>query len=520
MANPFVNSAINPLQFFAPDVAADATQLARQQAMVDALRQRATAEDPTQVVSGIALKNSQLGRIASSLLADYKQKDIDQKQSEMARRYAEALGGAGGATTGTGGIIDPETLRQAAILDAVSPGAGKSLIQSRIDQNKPVDVVRTAQQLFPNDPAAQQQYLQGYARKQTEMTRTPGSYVVGMDGQMVETPMSAADKRRLELMERSTAASESRAQTAAREAQQAAGTGGGFGGTSLDAQSMNIYRNLTLKKQSGQPLNQSEQMDLLLAERQLLSRPQFFGNPEAGISVMEPRPLPTLPAPAPAADQTGAPAPMPAGMPAQTAAPSTPAAAPVVSPPMGAPQQITPPRSQTKQKILDTAQAEAQLALPDIEDAVTKAISELERLLNDPNLGSLIGNPAGVLTKRIPGQPAANIDAALRQVKGGAFLAAIEKLKGSGAVSGPEGDKAGAAITSLSEAQSVPKFKEEGQIYIEILRKGLQRAREKAGVAAIAPAAPSAGAGGTLTPEEQTEREMLLQQLEQMRGQR
>lgn len=479
MANPFVNSAINPLQFFAPDVAADATQLARQQAMVDALRQRATAEDPTQVVSGIALKNSQLGRIASSLIADYKQKDIDQKQSEMARRYAEALGGAGGATTGTGGIIDPGTLRQAAILDAVSPGAGKSLIQSRIEQNKPVDVVRTAQQLFPNDPVAQQQYLQGYARKQTEMTRTPGSYVVGMNGEMVETPMSAADKRRLELQERSTAAQESRAQTAAREAQQAAGTGGGFAGKSMDAEAYNIRNRLTLAAME-RPLTAEEQLLLQSAERHL-RRPQVFMN-EGGVSVIaDTRPLPTLQAPAPAADQTGAPAQMPAGMPAPTTAPSTPAAATVVSPSMPPPQQITPPQPKTKQQILDKAQAEAELALPDIEDAVTKAISELERLVNDPNLESLIGNPAGKLTKNIPGQPAADIDAALRQVKGGAFLAAIEKLKGSGAVSGPEGDKAGAAITSLSEMQSVPAFKKEGQIYIDILRKGLQRAREKAG---------------------------------------
>ena len=518
MANPFVNSAINPLQFFAPDVAADATQLARQQAMVDALRQRATAEDPTQVVSGIALKNSQLGRIASSLLADYKQKDIDQKQSEMARRYAEALGGAGGATTGTGGIIDPETLRQAAILDAVSPGAGKSLIQSRIDQNKPVDVVRTAQQLFPNDPAAQQQYLQGYARKQTEMTRTPGSYVVGMDGQMVETPMSAADKRRLELMERSTAASESRAQTAAREAQQAAGTGGGFAGESMDAQAYNIRNRLTLAAME-RPLSAEEQLLLQSAERHL-SRPQFFGNPEAGISVMEPRPLPTLPAPAPAADQTGAPATMPAGMPAPTAAPSTPAAAPVVSPPMGAPQQLTPPRPQTKQKILDTAQAEAEIALPGIESDAAQSITQVERILEDPNLGSLIGNPAGMLTKRIPGQPAANISAALKQIQGGAFLAAIQKMRGSGAVSEAEGAAATAAITRMSEAQSVDAFKAAGQEYIDILRRGVENQRRLAGVKQAAPAAPSAGAGGTLTPEEQTEREMLLQQLEQMRGQR
>ena len=514
MANPFTgtDAAFSPIDYLTPDVAESQRQLRRQQAVVDLLRQRALEDDSqTQIVSGWAIPQSgfkPLTKLANALLAGKMQQGVDAKQSEIAKRYAEALGGAGAATTGTGGIIDPETLRQAAILDAVSPGAGKSLIQSRIDQNKPVDVVRTAQQLFPNDPAAQQQYLQGYARKQTEMTRTPGSYVVGMDGQMVETPMSAADKRRLELMERSTAASESRAQTAAREAQQAVGTGGGFAGQSMDAQAYNTRNRLTLAAME-RPLSAEEQLMLQSAERHL-RRPQVVMN-EGGVSVIEDtRPLPTVQATPSAADQTGAPA------------PSTPAAALVVSPPMAPPRQLTP--RQTQQKILDTAQAEAQLALPDIEDAVTKGISELERLLNDPNLGSLIGNPPGVLTKRISGQPAADIDAALRQVKGGAFLTAIEKLRGFGAVSGAEGDKAGAAITSLSELQSVPKFKEEGQVYIEILRKGLQRAREKAGVAAKAPTAPSAGAGETLTPEEQAELEMRrrqqYEQYEQMRGQR
>lgn len=352
MANPFIDAAINPMQFFAPDVAADATQLARKQAMVDALRARATAEDPTQVVSGIAIKQSPLGRIASSLVADYQQRQIDEQQAEMARRYAQALGGGGGAGgAGLGGVIDGDTLRQAAMLDAVSPGAGKALIQSRIEQNKPVDVVRTAQQLFPNDPAGQQQYLQAYARKQTEMTRTPGSYVVGMDGQMVETPMSAAEKRRLELQERSTAAQESRAQTAAREAQQAAGTGGGFAGKSMDAEAYNIRNRLTLAAME-RPLSAEEQLLLQSAERHL-SQPRIGGTIETGFYSIPPQPLPTLGA---QPQSAGAPAPSAAARAVPTTAqlPEQPAAAPAAPVDATLPRVLTQP---TKEPTQDQSKA-------------------------------------------------------------------------------------------------------------------------------------------------------------------
>lgn len=510
MANPFVNSAINPLQFFAPDVAADATQLARQQAMVDALRQRATAEDPTQVVSGIALKNSQLGRIASSLLADYKQKDIDQKQSEMARRYAEALGGAGGATTGTGGIIDPETLRQAAILDAVSPGAGKSLIQSRIDQNKPVDVVRTAQQLFPNDSAGQQQYLQAYARKQTEMTRTPGSYVVGMDGQMIETPMSAEAKRRLELQERSTAAQESRAQTAAREAQQAAGTGGGFAGKSMDAEAYNIRNRLTLAAME-RPLTAEEQLLLQSAERHL-SQPRIGGTIETGFYSIPPQPLPTLDA---QPQSAGAPAPSAAARAVPTTAqlPEQPAAAPAAPVDATLPRVLTQP---TKEPTQDQSKAAGFTSRMENAESIFKQLPggtttlQTEAMGSIPIVGDVLKRSAQTTAQQQYQQAAEDWVRAKLRKESGAVIGADEMR-----------DEIRTYFPQPGDGPEVVRQKERARaIAAEALQKEAGRAYYKSSVTGATSNAASAGAGGTLTPEEQTEREMLLQKLEQMRNQR
>lgn len=510
MANPFVNSAINPLQFFAPDVAADATQLARQQAMVDALRQRATAEDPTQVVSGIALKNSQLGRIASSLLADYKQKDIDQKQSEMARRYAEALGGAGGATTGTGGIIDPETLRQAAILDAVSPGAGKSLIQSRIDQNKPVDVVRTAQQLFPNDAAAQQQYLRGYARKQTEMTRTPGSYVVGMDGEMVETPMSAADKRRLELMERSTAAQESRAQTAASEAQQAAGAGGGFAGQGMDAQAYNIRNRLTLAAME-RPLSAEEQLMLQSATRHL-SQPRIGGTVETGFYEIPAPPLPKLDA---QPQSAGAPAPSATApaVPAAAQLPGQPAEAPAAPGDATLPRVLTQP---TKEPTQDQSKAAGFTARMENAENIFKQFPggtttlQTEAMGRIPIVGDVLKRSAQTTAQQQYQQGAEDWVRAKLRKESGAVIGADE-MRDEIRTYFPQPGDGPEVVSQKARARAIAA---------EALQKEAGRAYYKSSVTGATSAAPSAGPGGTLTPEEQTELEMRRQQYEQMRGQR
>jgi hypothetical protein len=58
----------------------------------------------------------------------------------------------------------------------------------------------------------------------------------------------------------------------------------------------------------------------------------------------------------------------------------------------------------------------------------------------------------------IPGTDTSSFNARLDQVKGGAFLKAFESLKGAGAITEKEGEKATSAITRMNTAQSEKEF--------------------------------------------------------------
>lgn len=330
MANPFTggSASFSAIDYLAPDVAESQRQLARQQAIADLLRQRALEDDnQTQVISGWAIPQSgfkPLEKLANALLVGKMQQGLDAKQAAISQRLAQKLTGQ------TAGPVDATTLQQAAILDMFSPGAGKALISSKLDQNKPIDAVREADQLFPNDPDARQKYLAAKAAKNVSQSFTPGSVVVGMDG-TTSVPMSEYqkqqlqnDQQRLALQGRTTAATEMNANTAARNA----GANGGFAGTSMDAQAMNVYSALTLKAQA-QPLTPAEQMQLDLATRHL-SRPRIGGSAETGFFEIPAAPLPT-----------------PNNLVAPSAQPSTPATAdpalPASNATLQAPRQLTTP---------------------------------------------------------------------------------------------------------------------------------------------------------------------------------
>lgn len=353
MANPFTGTAaaFSPIDYLAPDVAESQRQLARQQAMVDLLRQRALEDDgQTQVISGWAIPQSgfkPFEKLANALLAGKMQQGLDAKQAAISQRLAQKLTGQ------TAGPVDADTLQQAAVLDMFSPGAGKALISSKLDQNKPIDAVREADQLFPNDPDARQRYLAAKAAKNVSQSFTPGSVVIGMDGK-TSVPMSEYqrqqlqnDQQRLALQGRTTAATEMNANTAARNA----GTNGGFAGTSMDAQAMNVYSALTLKAQT-QPLNPTEQMQLDLATRHL-SQPRIGGTVETGFFEIPAQPLPT---PGAQPQSAGAPAPSAAApsLPTTAQLPEQPAAAPAAPVDATLPRVLTQP---TKEPTQDQSKA-------------------------------------------------------------------------------------------------------------------------------------------------------------------
>jgi hypothetical protein len=91
----------------------------------------------------------------------------------------------------------------------------------------------------------------------------------------------------------------------------------------------------------------------------------------------------------------------------------------------------------------------------------------------------------------VPGSSAADFDARLKEIQGGAFLQAYETLKGGGSITEVEGAKATQAITRMSKAQSEKEFKTAAREFQNILRKAIDRSKTKLGNAG-APAAASA----------------------------
>lgn len=88
----------------------------------------------------------------------------------------------------------------------------------------------------------------------------------------------------------------------------------------------------------------------------------------------------------------------------------------------------------------------------------------------------------------VPGTNAASFQALQDQVEGTAFLSAFEALKGGGAISEKEGEKATAARMRMRLAQNEEEYVKAAREFQEIVRTGVQNAQRKAG-AGTAPAA-------------------------------
>ena len=91
----------------------------------------------------------------------------------------------------------------------------------------------------------------------------------------------------------------------------------------------------------------------------------------------------------------------------------------------------------------------------------------------------------------VPGTNAASFQALQNQVEGTAFLSAFEALKGGGAISEKEGEKATAARLRMTLAQNEEEYVKAAREFQDIVRTGVQNAQRKAGGAAAA-----GGAGG------------------------
>lgn len=76
------------------------------------------------------------------------------------------------------------------------------------------------------------------------------------------------------------------------------------------------------------------------------------------------------------------------------------------------------------------------------------------------------------------------------QFLGGVFLAGIEAMKGTGAITGPEGEKAAASITAARRSGSIEAMDAAIVEYLQLLGRSKNTLKEKYGAKPVAPAAP------------------------------
>lgn len=103
------------------------------------------------------------------------------------------------------------------------------------------------------------------------------------------------------------------------------------------------------------------------------------------------------------------------------------------------------------------AQIEAQVALPGAAGLAEQVSGQVDALKNDPYLENMLGPIDRLLPNT--SEDAARVQGMMDQLQGGAFLQARQLLKGGGAITDFEGQKAEAAFVRMNAAQSPEDFK-------------------------------------------------------------
>ena len=159
-------------------------------------------------------------------------------------------------------------------------------------------------------------------------------------------------------------------------------------------------------------------------------------------------------------------------------------------------------------KVLAENKAEAERALPGAIATAEQTLTLIDEMIGDakvnpktnkieiprsgrrpaPGFTDYVG--AGVPGMRfLEGSDAASYERRQLQIEGKTFLEAFESLRGGGAITEVEGAKGQQAISRMNKAQSEVEYVKAARELQEVVRKGVERARTKAGVAA--------GGGGT-----------------------
>jgi hypothetical protein len=136
-----------------------------------------------------------------------------------------------------------------------------------------------------------------------------------------------------------------------------------------------------------------------------------------------------------------------------------------------------------------TAATEArQVAIRKLPDAIAQsrdALNLIDRMVGTPDgktkphegFKGAVG--AGMGLRFVPGTSESDFQAMYDQISGGAFLQAFNTLKGGGAITEKEGEKATAAITRMKLSTSEKAFMEAAREFQTVLRRGVATAQKE-----------------------------------------
>jgi len=145
-------------------------------------------------------------------------------------------------------------------------------------------------------------------------------------------------------------------------------------------------------------------------------------------------------------------------------------------------------------------QQKSQTELPKVTSQGKYMLSVIDQALNSPGLEESVGGPAGLtgrLAQTFPiTQGQRDFAPIAEQLRGNTFLTAYQELKGGGAITEVEGQKAEAAIARLQQYQSGPAYRAALEELKTVVQGAMGRAENAAAgnyrsAAGPAPSAPS-----------------------------
>lgn len=135
-----------------------------------------------------------------------------------------------------------------------------------------------------------------------------------------------------------------------------------------------------------------------------------------------------------------------------------------------------------KQKEIGESEGQAVVNLPTVIATAENTLKTIKQMEEHPGKKNFGAFGWGAVLPDAPGGSTRGFGALVDQVKGQNFMTAFQSLKGAGAITEQEGQKAEKAQARLDRAQSEQDFDAAVKDLKEVVIAGMERARQKAGI--------------------------------------